>query len=207
MSYKLAILSNPRSGTSLLTHLVLGSFDIINSSLYRPVFDNYDEHDIYSYRVLLRDIDTSRLEEYRLISIIRDPRDVVSSIHPSWETYMIDFEKWYSNFIEQEKLFCHPSVCVVWFEDLIRNPRRVENTIGSFLGLSSSVSFYYCYTTYDSLSLGRQKEMEKEMGGARELDPNMVGRWRRPVCKSRVDKQIKKYPWIVSELSYLGYEG
>lgn len=200
MVKRIGVLSNPRSGTSLMVRLLILGFDVAGMS---PEFSG---EDVYHYRIPPSSLELVGDKSYYVIHIVRDPRAVITSKHPSSpDDFLIDFKDWEENHSRCGALYNKVNVCEVKFEDVLRVPEKVQQTVSNFLQLQIVSKFRDC-ASIGSSSLYRWSEMDLEMGGARALDINSVHRWSQPECIPRLREQLLKYPQMIDTLISLGYE-
>lgn len=209
MMKKFAVLSNPRSGTSLLVNLMLSGFD---PALFLPIEETPTTgRDIYDYRVLISTA-TRYLycEECCFLFILRDPRDVVVSLHPSAKhecDFLVDFRVWLNNYKEFLSIYAliPEQFLVLRYEDLIKNPNEVQRHISEFMNIKEIRFFSECFSFFDRIDKDRSDDMRLEMGGARPMDEKRIGRWKDPMFEGRIRDQFEKTPEMVDVLKSLGY--
>lgn len=139
--------------------------------------------------------------DVRLVHIVRDGRDVVTSRHRvDRDGYWIEPERWVSDVaagLRHRDLAC---VHTLRYEDLVGSTRQTLRRLGDFLG-------------EDLAGLAGRWHRDarvREFGPfdrpvARPLDESGVGRWRRPEHAGRVE-QLMATPGAAELLEELGYE-
>ena len=161
---RIGVLSNPRSGTSLMVRLLILGFGVAGMA---PESDGVD---VYHYRIAPGSLEAAGDRSYYMIHVIRDPRAVVTSKHPSSpDKFFIDFKTWEDNHLHCLSLYDKVNVCKVKFEDMLCGPESTQQRISKFLELPIISKFRDCASVGSSV-LHRWGEMDLEMGGARDLD-------------------------------------
>lgn len=72
----------------------------------------------------------------RCVEVVRDGRDVVTSIHPEEDGPWVPVERWVEAVKAGREVEDHPSVCTVRYEDLVMRPSPTMANLYGFLGLS-----------------------------------------------------------------------
>lgn len=201
---RLVVVSNPRSGTSLLIYLLLVGFDLGKGKKVLPIEGNFN--DVYSYRREFNDIDFLQ-DDLKAVVIIRDPRSVVTSRHPSCpDDYLIPSLAWYNNMSSiLDYAYCG-SLYFVWYEDLLLQPDIVQTKISMFLDLNVVCPFSLCYKKSTAFKkLHRSKDIINEMGGIRFLDFKKTDRWKDKKYLKRIKKEIYSNKDVSNLMDILGY--
>jgi hypothetical protein len=139
----------------------------------------------------------------RAIVMIRDGRDVCSSVHPEKPgRYLVTPYRWtgHANHLRTSGLMKDPRVMVVKYEDLTRNYHRVMRSIAQFIGTRVGATWDDVARTLDP-----DKKTVKAMHSIRPIDTHSVARWRRPEHRERM-KELFVYPEFTDELLMFGYE-
>jgi hypothetical protein len=198
---------SPRSGTTLMTELMVNCFDI----------DGFAEHEMSifempegEYKVYCskwpHDIDVMRPllwldPQLWSIFMLRDPRDVIVSHHPQDpNVYWSNLRLWKRYTTFARKLAGHPRFIMVRYEDLVREPDRVQNAIAGtlpFLNVRARFSEYHRIAEPSERSV-------TALRGVRALDTRSIGRWR--AHKPRVAAQLQLHGPVGEELIHYGYE-
>lgn len=204
MVKRIGVVSNPRSGTSLLVRLLLLGLDRTNTLSVVPGGNGTD---IYEYRILPKDLKRIGSADYYVVLVVRDPRAVITSRHPaSPSEFFIDFENWYTNHLECTSLGEKINLCQIRFEDLVSDPDRVQEHVATELSLPIVKPFSLCTNPDEQVGLARQDEMAIEMGTVRPFDMEAIHRWKLPQYRERIRDQLLRYPEMVDILIKLGYE-
>ncbi|MFB6355039.1 MAG: sulfotransferase [bacterium] len=170
---------------------------------YPEGLDITDEQQLADYRIKF--LDLIRSLDLQLIDIIRDPRDVITSTHHADpDRYWVDFERWYMQYVEINWFMEQwDKIIRVQYENLLRNPDRVQNRIANVYELNSEFSFsdFPDYVNPDDLSEKQQKDIK----GLRKPDPEHIGRWTQK-DPERVFHVARQYDELTDSLIQLGYE-
>lgn len=198
------VLSNPRSGTSLMVRMLTLGFDLSGTT---PLFPVSGEDDIYSYRVGPEDLKRYGNKNCYAILVLRDPRSVITSHHPSHDKpFTFDFGDWYENYMKCVRLRSQVNLREVVYEDLLLQPDLTQDHLSRWLGLPTALRFSECASASPKEGLRRCEEMDAEMGGARPLEPGRAYRWKRPEFTERIEQQLDLYPEMLDILIKLGFE-
>lgn len=199
---RVGVLSNPRSGTSLMVYLLVSGFNLCG---WGSLFPYLGKNDIYEFRCEVGDLLSWGTRKYHVVFVIRDPRNVIVSKHPATNEYLVDFGAWYVNYKKCLHLSSVVNINVVRFEDILSNPSKVQESISSFLGLPVLNDFNCCYKCKPSVELSRVGDLVFEMGGLRSLGPQKQN-WKLEVNKDRIVQQLIQFPEIIQMVVELGYE-
>jgi hypothetical protein len=183
--------------------LVLG-FDLRGTE---AVFPGNDVPDVYDYRIGCDTLVDIGDKSYYVIYVLRDPRAVMTSRHPSHTVpYTFGFQEWYTNYKACMSLSDQINVCLVRYKDLLLNPVGVQEHVSNKFGLPQKAPFDECAHRVPTHGLRRWKDMDFEMGGARPLDPQKITRWQRPQYRETIRQQLATCPEMVDVLVQLGFE-
>ena len=139
-----------------------------------------------------------------VVSMPRDPRDVVVSRHPKYpDKYFYTLGRWRRASQAGLELREHPRVVTVRYEALVGTPAQVDELLTSKLtflkkrpGIGALASFHE--------TAEPSKRSKRAMGGLRPLSSKSVGAWRNH--KPRLLAQLQIHGSITQELIDLGYE-
>ncbi|WP_158705102.1 sulfotransferase domain-containing protein [Salinibacter altiplanensis] len=136
-----------------------------------------------------------------VICMVRDPRDIITSRHGSDPNqYWAGLRFWNLYTEYADSLASHPRFVTVRYEDLVREPDRVQSRLMNeipFLAKTASFSKYHEAASPSETS-------ENALRGVRPISDSSVGRWRSHL--SRVKGQIKIHGDITQDLIKYGYE-
>jgi hypothetical protein len=136
-----------------------------------------------------------------VIYVLRDPRDIVTSMHPNRpDTYFCSFERWSRYQKAAQPLINHERFLVVRYEDLVQDPDGVQAQLMKqlpFLKEKHTFSNFHEHTTVN-------REANRSLLGLRAVDQNSVEKWRQHL--PRIAFQLSRYPSFASELVEYGFE-
>lgn len=152
--------------------------------------------------------DTTRIEraflrddETFLIGMLRDPRAVVTSRHESRpDVYFRGFRHWRDCAQAIRALEGHRRFLVVRFEDLVTDPRAVQEAIEQRLGFLKRRARFSDYPAGVEAGAGAVESL----GGVRRLDASRITGWKDHL--PRIKTQLDAYPDMASILVEHGYE-
>ncbi|MBD3646464.1 MAG: sulfotransferase [Pseudomonadales bacterium] len=136
---RLHVVGCHRSGTTLLFELLTTCFDHDGrceheQSIFNPLELPVADDGLYLSK---KPSDTTHIHrifhadpDLHLIYMLRDPRAVITSIHPSrGDVYFSSFERWQRYERAAAPLKDHPRFMEVRFEDLVSQPDTVQSRI------------------------------------------------------------------------------
>ncbi|MDH3520137.1 MAG: sulfotransferase domain-containing protein [Myxococcales bacterium] len=236
---QIVICGYPRSGTSLLYNMLSASLDGFHFGKFEvPCVHHVRTR---SHFVSKRPLDVFELEklcrgnvfekELFAIVVIRDLRDVITSIHPRVpHDYFIGYEASYAvgdDFPHGSKLL-HPGVrgyyerieqldelvdltlVRVRYEDLIAQPDAVQQRLADALRVRFARRFAQ-FHEHPERHAYRYAGAERAVDPAlvRESDPvdgSRLGKWRSDVHRERIRSQFRAHPELFEMLCAYGYE-
>jgi hypothetical protein len=121
--------------------------------------------------------------EVRLLNIVRDGRDVVTSFHPTRrrEKPWVGPERWVGDVSAGEPFDRHPSVLVVRYEDLVL---EFEPTVRRICGFLGEEVHPHLLDWHSHATVRRHVAWS---GRVSRLHPESVGKWRRPENRKWVE--------------------
>ena len=198
-----------RSGTTLMMELLWNSYNFKERCTHEASVFNINpiQHDETLY-LSKKPADTTKIQEIFLaneqlflIGISRDPRAVVTSIHPSKnEVYFADFYKWNSCEEALQVLEGHPRFLLIRYENLLSNPQEEQNRITRHFGFLESKRDFVKYPHGSNPSY----RAIRSLGGARTLDKSRIKSWVNHL--PRVKGQLLLHPDMNRALIKNGYE-
>ena len=136
------------------------------------------------------------------IFTIRDPRDVICSIHTG-EGYWVRPDRWVRAAEAIQRHRDHPRAMIVRYEELIRQPARVQGCISKKFGLAFRLPFSKCHRDFDV----DDTEGIHAMHGARPLDRSRIGHSRKTGEKRQlVADALRDVPDVEFWMREFGYE-
>ena len=197
----------PRTGTTLLTELMISSFDIDLHTDHEDriakcpprngkVFLTKSPKDIVVIEPIL-----NWVKNLHVIYMLRDPRDMIVSRHrANRERYYSNLEYWFNFMPFAKRLQGHPRFLQIRYEDLVNDPDKVQERIiekHPFLVQNHKFSEYHKVANPSS-------DSKMALGDVRPVSGGSIGNWRQH--KARVLGQIKQHGAISQDLIDLGYE-
>ena len=138
-------------------------------------------------------------DSVRIVHIVRDGRDVITSKHPDKQTkYWVPPERWINDVEAGLQYENHPQVLTIKYEDLVGRPEETIKKICTFI----EEDFHESLLSHsDHTHIKRDKAWYTE---AEPLHQRSVGKWRRPEFKERIDLFMNN-PHAVRLLTYFRY--
>jgi len=148
---------------------------------------------LYTYESLITD------HKCKIISLLRDPRDVAVSKHAAYpDIYWVSLEMILRNCKEYLKNVNNSSILFIRYEELVTHPKNELDKISMFLDCNYSDDFENFYTLDDA-----KLEKNKALGTLRKIDSNSVGQWKREEHKERIKSIVT--PELREYIKKLGY--
>ena len=141
-------------------------------------------------------------EEFGAIYMMRDPRDVLVSKHfLKPKRYWVPTKRWIDAAKIAEELQGKERILMVSYEELLSDPKKVQEEIASAFGLSIAIPFEKCHEHFDQ----DDQTNISNMNGARPLDPGRIGNWKNdPAKKKHIEKRLKDVE-LVKYMKKFGY--
>ena len=197
---------SPRSGTTLMKELIINCFDV----------DLYDEGEssifclpkykaniyVTKYPGDIQRIDyiLDRMKDLYVICMLRDPRDIIVSVH--WQDqnkFWCGLKYWKKWTPYIDKLIYHPRFILVYYEKLVNQPNTVQKEINnklSFLNQKIPFTEFHRY-------LQPTKDIQA-LSGIRAINNASISNWKKHI--PRIKGQIKLHGSISDDLIKYGYE-
>lgn len=158
-------------------------------------------HDIFRLDALRR-FYARRPATLRIILMLRDPRDLVTSQRKLGgpEGYCVSTERWrnyYNAFLAERN---REDCLVVRYEDLVANPDEQQRRIEQFTGETMPGPFSGFH------QVERPDFQTDTLNGLRPLETNLVRRWAAPEHRPRIMQMLDELPELPQALVELGYE-
>ena len=198
-----------RSGTTLMMELLWNSYNFKERCDHETsVFNINPIQDDETLYLSKKPADTAKIQEIFLanerlflIGISRDPRAVVTSIHPSKKgVYFADFYKWNSCEEALKVLEGHPRFLLIRYENLLANPQEEQNRITKQFNFLEKKKDFFEYPNGSSPSY----RAIRSLGGTRKLDKSRIKSWVNHL--PRVKGQLLLHPSMHRALMENGYE-
>lgn len=138
--------------------------------------------------------------DVRLLHVVRDGRDVVTSRHTSKpDAYWVEPKRWIEDVSAGLALRDHEKVHTLRYEDLVMETEETLERLGAFLGEELS-GFAESW-----VERARIRSFESpERRPARPLDRSGIGRWQKPEHRERAEA-LMRHPRARDLLAELGY--
>jgi len=149
----------------------------------------------------IEDILTLFENNVKFIHIVRDPRDVITSIHPKHpDRYWVSIERW----VEDVKvgLESKKNTLIVRYEDLVQNTEKTVRIICDYI----NEPFYK-----KMLDIKKYSTIQKNVAwgkNVKSIHDDSVERWKKPEYQDKIgslmqnDEAVK----LMDELGYYGFE-
>lgn len=135
----------------------------------------------------------------RIIHIVRDGRDVITSRHPTDPTrFWVSAETWIRDTSAGLQLEDHPQVLTVRYEDLVTKYQPTVRRICEFIDEKFDEAFLH----YPEAA--RVKSNAAWYSDARPIDDTSIGRWKKPQYRIRIFDLLSR-PQAVQLLEHFGY--
>lgn len=135
----------------------------------------------------------------RLIQIVRDGRDVITSRHPAdSDNFWVPIDRWVQDVTAGLKFETHPQVLTVRYEDFLNDYEASLKSICDFVG----EEFVDEFLAYPETSKVNQHLAWD--GGSRAISTKSIGKWKKPEF-SEVVKAFEEYPEAMRLLEHYAY--
>jgi len=202
----------PRAGTTMLCLMMNyfedcevhsdgerhpGDFSLLKTNkkylVIKQPFGVKDFTPLYTYESLESDYNC------KIISLVRDPRDVGTSIHAADPSrYWVTSGMIIRNCEEYLNNIDNPNVLFVRYEDLVNDTSIELDRIATFLGTTYSSNFENFYTLSNASLL-----KNNSLGKPRQINNKSVGEWRKEKHSKRVKELMT--PKLQEYITKLGY--
>ena len=197
-----------RSGTTLLFEMMATCFEHDDhceheQSIFVPIneeqgqlyFSKKPSDITYIHKIFAAD------PELYLIYVRRDPRAVITSIHPSKaDVYYSSFERWERYEEAAAPLLSHPRCLLVKYEDLVRTPNEVQSAIEEafpFLNKRHKFSEFHEHAQSSA-------KAQISLKGLRPISAESLDSWQAHL--PRIKFQVDKYAAFKDAIVHYGYE-
>ncbi len=136
-----------------------------------------------------------------LLYVLRDPRSVVTSIHPSRPNiYFASFERWLRYEAAATPMKRHPRFLEVRYEELVRDPLGVQQRIGGAFPFLSETHPFTEFAEHAQTA----EPAAVSLLGVRPIETESRERWRQHLPRLRF--QMQQYPELATVIREYGYE-
>jgi hypothetical protein len=142
--------------------------------------------------------------EIWVVEVLRDPRDVVTSILNPEVGYYCDFPRWERDILTGLAIRgVHLRTIALRYETIVNQPNHVQEHLASILNLTPSTAF----TSFPSVVPEELSPRSIEaLGGVRPINAHRVGRWMHTSAgHRRVADQLHRWPRMEGLLRAVGY--
>jgi hypothetical protein len=196
-----------RSGTTLMMELLWYAYRFSGRhqheiSVFEPIPDGQTLYlskkppdTTHIERIFLAD------ERLFLVAMMRDPRAVITSRHPSRpDVYFADYHRWLEYVHALSTFRDHPRFLLVRYEDLVANPQHEQARI------SAKFKFLEPLRAFEEFPDGAEvpEPARQSLGGARAFDVSRTDGWREHL--PRIKGQLLDHPDLPDMLIETGYE-
>lgn len=196
-----------RSGTTLMMELLWYAYPFSGRKAHEESVFNPAPKDARLY-LSKKPPDTTRLrkvfladEQLHVIALQRDPRSVISSIHPDRPgVYFSSFRRWREYAAAIDALIDHPRFLMVRYEDLVREPDAVQARIEARFDFLKPRRAFVRYPEGADVP----ENARVSMLGARPFDPSRIDGWREHL--PRIQGALAQHPDLAEALIRCGYE-
>ncbi|MCI0698683.1 sulfotransferase [candidate division KSB1 bacterium] len=139
-------------------------------------------------------------ERVRIIHIVRDGRDVITSIHPGHETkFWVTPHRWVMDVAAGRRMENHLQILTIRYEDLVQQYEATVQRICEFIGEEFDTAFL----SYPHSA--RIKESGAWFNPAQAANDKSIGRWKDPKYKEVIDALLQE-PMAGELLRHYGYD-
>lgn len=151
----------------------------------------------------LRNFYKNRKAELKVIMLVRDPRDQLTSRHVATgpNAYFQDIKTWRILHGYYRMYKNDPDVLVVRYEDMVGDTEGVQRRIEAFTGEKGERPFAEFYK-----QASKPGFETTPMNGVRPVDKKTVSRWSADEHRARLEKVLQEVPDLPEILIELGYE-
>lgn len=177
------ILTTPRSFKTPLLNKFKKTLEILSSISDSELKDSADRwcektpKNVLYLKEIIREFGS----DIKIIHIVRDGRDVITSKHPLYpDKYFVEPEEWVNDVSQGLKWITHPNVYLIKYEELIENYEQALEGLCDFLELDScsELMSFHKHTTI--------REFNSWKGKVRPLSMDSVGKYQNDANAERV---------------------
>ena len=206
--YRIHITGAARSGTTLMLALMMTCFDIDGAVTQecrlwrapvrgrRVVLTKQPRDEAFAIRLARVD------PRLHAIYMLRDPREVVVSIHGSApDQYWSDLPAWRRSVAAARPWVQHPRVHVVRYDELVRDPDRVQQRLAAAMPF---LKILRPFSRFHEAAALEHEQWRVAMRSIRPPSPEALGSWRQQL--PRLKAQLAAHGDSSEELIALGFE-
>jgi hypothetical protein len=158
-------------------------------------------HDVFRLTPL-RQFYAKRGVELKIILMLRDPRDVLTSRRKTGGPagYVVSSARWRRYYEAFERHQNHRDVIIVRYEDLVAHVENEQKRIERFTGETMAVPFsQFC-------QVDRPDFDTSTLNGLRPIEQTLIARWAATDHHQRIEDVLSALPELPQALIDLGYE-
>jgi len=165
-----------------------------------PLMISKVPHDVFRLDPL-RQFYAARSAALKIILMVRDPRDVLTSQRREGgpEGYCVSPERWRRYYRAVVRESRSRDVLMMAYEDLISDPISEQGRIEQFTGWKLSLPLEGFHT------VDRPDFDKQTLNGLRPIESSLIGRWRSPEHRQRIEQVSNELPELPEALLRLGY--
>jgi Sulfotransferase family len=138
-------------------------------------------------------------ERVRLIHIVRDGRDVVTSLHPGHTSrFWVTPHRWAMDVAAGHRMGNHPQILTIRYEDLVQQYEATMRQICEFI----EEEFDAAFLSYPHSA--RIKESGAWFNPAQATNDKSIGRWKDPKYNEIIEALLQE-PMAIDLLRHYGY--
>jgi hypothetical protein len=142
-----------------------------------------------------------RDEQLYIIYLTRDPRSVITSMHPQFPgQYFCNYRVWRECDRAARHYLGHPRFLQLRYEDLVTEPDELQAAIHAHFPFLKTRHLFSEYHKFASPSSTARQAMK----GLRKIDLDSLSSWREHL--PRIAHQHRGHPALADDLVRLGYE-
>jgi hypothetical protein len=157
-------------------------------------------HDVFRLAPL-RNFYANRKAELKIILMLRDPRDVLTSQRKSGgpQGYVVSTERWRRYYDAFKRHQNDPDLITVKYEELVADVDHQQRRIETFIGETMSVPFNHFN------EVQRPDFDTSTLNGLRPIEQSLIARWAQPRHSDRIGQVLTELPELPQTLIDLGY--
>jgi hypothetical protein len=205
----------PRSGTTLLQMMLENGIPGVRRfgrevGAWRAATYSWRNHAVVISKVpqdifrlqSLRDFYQQRQAKLRIILMVRDPRDVLTSQRKTGGPtgYCVGPQRWLNYYNAFQSHRSDADVLVVRYEELVSKTAMEQQRIEAFTGETSSRPFT------DFHSIDRPDFETNTLNGLRPVEQSLIARWSGSEHRERIRQLLETISVLPEALIQLGYE-
>lgn len=145
--------------------------------------------------------------DVRLVLTVRDPRDVLTSVHRAYTAdrgYYVTPERFHATWRAFRAARERGDALVLRYEDFVNDPDAAQRRLDGLIGWSTDAPF----SQFHARAQTREQDSMTEgaLGGLRPVETAGVARWQKPVHASRITELLGSMPELAEACVDLGYE-